>query len=106
VKVAHRDGLHRLRGRVAQYPFGAAVENLDDARRICGDPGEVCTVEDRALQGARPAQRLFCLFALGYLTFQLFGPLPGRFVHMAVFIDAADLSGQCRDEGLVRPSPA
>ncbi len=61
--VGGRDLVHHLGGRVAQHALGADVEDLDDALFVGGDAGEVCAVEDRALQGAGFEQRFFGLLA-------------------------------------------
>jgi hypothetical protein len=56
--VGRRNLVHHLGGRVAQHPFGADVEDLDDALCVGGDARKVCAVEDRTLQGPRLQQRL------------------------------------------------
>ena len=70
--VGRRDLVHHLRGRVAQHPLGADIEDLDDALRVRGDAREVGAVEDRALQGPGLQQYLF-----GLLSRRAIGALGG-----------------------------
>ncbi len=63
--VRRGDLVHHVRGRVAQHPLGADVEDLDDALGVGGDAGEIGAVENRALQRSRLEQRLFGLLARG-----------------------------------------
>src|SRR6187397_496892 len=49
--------VHHFRGRVAQHPLGADVEDLNDAVRVGGDAREIHAVENRGLQGPRFTQR-------------------------------------------------
>jgi hypothetical protein len=50
--VRRGDPVHDLLRGVAEHALGADVEDLDDARRIGGDAGEVRAVEDGTLQRA------------------------------------------------------
>ena len=49
--VGRGDPVHHLRGRVAQHPLGADVEDLDDALGVGGDARKVGAIENCALQG-------------------------------------------------------
>ena len=50
--VGRRDLVHDVGGCVSKHAFRADVEDLDDARGVGGDAGEVGAVEDRALERA------------------------------------------------------
>ena len=63
--VGRRDLVHHFRGRVSQHPFGADVEDLDDALGVGGYAREVGAAEDRALQRSRLQQGFFGLLAGG-----------------------------------------
>ena len=61
--IGWRDLVHHIRGGVAQHALGTHIEDLDDTLRICGNTGEICAVEDGALQRASFEQRFFSLLA-------------------------------------------
>ncbi len=65
--IGRGDLVHHFGGRVAQHPFGADVEDLDDAFRVGGDTRKVGAVENRVLQ--RPG------FKQGLLVSDLGGAL-------------------------------
>ena len=66
--VGRGNFVHHVGGRVAQHPFGADVENLNDPLGISGDTRKVGAVENRALQRPRLEQRLFLLFSSGRIS--------------------------------------
>jgi hypothetical protein len=51
--IGRRDLVENVGSRVAEHPFRANVEQLDDALVVSGDAREVRTVEDGVLQRAR-----------------------------------------------------